>query len=465
MKRLLRHLGGGIAVIEIEGKQFMAVRISSGRRTFSLTRFMEVKNDAGFVVENGGIREWNVEGTCEIDGSIYFYGPYHPGMPLVSYFASPPEDPLPLIEALTRGIIELPRQAYPVYANSICIDYQSESFLCFPPRIIDCLADDMDMRERERIGYSGYARNREREENLVFFLSAAVFRLTTGISIEEHSGEDDPRGAVKEGKLTLPHIVNPRLKEEFSLFLHECLLHPDSISVASFHRRISAFDTLKDTGLTREQLESRVKEHEYIVKAQQNRTERQYFIRKHGWKLLIFICAGIAAGIVGLRFIRGTMEPPFTAGMNQKEVIERFYTAYSELDHETMEHCVAGDAGEELIKKALNLFVISRIRHAYEGSGSFVAAEEWLEEGAPALDNDPFIFGITDLQIKEESSTVYMVRYREFLPGRMDSERVNETEQDWIPPAMSEVSRRVRLEMIKNAWHIAAIEEIPGTAY
>jgi len=82
MNRLINDQGYGIAAVELNGNRYLALETSGPRRSISLTHFGKMRHDPGFVVADGRVSEWSIEGTAEIDGKVYFYGPYRPGKPL-----------------------------------------------------------------------------------------------------------------------------------------------------------------------------------------------------------------------------------------------------------------------------------------------------------------------------------------------------------------------------------------------
>jgi hypothetical protein len=156
---------------------------------------------------------------------------------------------------------------------------------------------------------------------------------------------------------------------------------------------------------------------------------------------------------LGVRsFIKDQAERPTTLGMAPLEVVETYYGAFGNLDHETMSACVISKAGKGDIELVINLFVITRVRGAYEAGGmnNFISAEDWLKAGSP--ETDKTVFGVTDLRIRplgESDGEVRMeASYTLWMPENFSQET------DMATPVID----RLRLTFNKDRWRIAAIE-------
>ena len=100
--------------------------------------------------------------------------------------------------------------------------------------------------------------------------------------------------------------------------------------------------------------------------------------------------------------------------MDSAQVIHRYYGAFGELDHPLMEACVTNGAGKSDIDMVMNLFVITRVRQAYEmrGAPPLISAPEWQAEGAGPVGSP--VFGITDVELERLSGSegADAIRYR-----------------------------------------------------
>ena len=171
------------------------------------------------------------------------------------------------------------------------------------------------------------------------------------------------------------------------------------------------------------------------------------------------IIAGIAAAVlitlfVGASIAKGRASAPTTAGMDSLTVVNSYYEAINSLDHQFLEASTARGAGKADITMTANLFVINRVRQAYEYSQfKFMPPDEWLEAGRPPLDIP--VYGISGLHIthvsgSEDSDAVhYSAVYALWLPI---------SENDDNEPLVYNYTDELRLERIKGNWRIAEIK-------
>jgi hypothetical protein len=163
--------------------------------------------------------------------------------------------------------------------------------------------------------------------------------------------------------------------------------------------------------------------------------ERDGFIRKQNIVVKTrrfcqrnkFAIMGISAAVLFILFVvvstaKVSRGRPTTMGMAPDTVINEYYEAFSSLNHELMEACISG-ANKSDIDVAVNFFVLTRVRQAYEPGDrvSVVAAKVWKQSGGklPA----PNVFGVTDLTItprggsEEEGIVVYSADYLLWFPN------------------------------------------------
>ena len=171
----------------------------------------------------------------------------------------------------------------------------------------------------------------------------------------------------------------------------------------------------------------------------------------------IIIMASIAVlAFIGF-FVRDQIKSRsanITKGMNPVEVAITYYNAYGELDHILMGNCVKGKAGKEDIDMVMNLFVISRVRQAYEiYSNSFISAQKWIDDGSPATEK--IVFGITNLKISgfsiNEEKARLTAEYILWTPDYDDENNFHTVESNSFKDELDFV-------LIKGAWRIESIK-------
>ncbi|GHT65309.1 hypothetical protein FACS1894110_06870 [Spirochaetia bacterium] len=152
---------------------------------------------------------------------------------------------------------------------------------------------------------------------------------------------------------------------------------------------------------------------------------RRFVIRNAAIITGIFIAVVAVSGVIG-SIRKSNAELPTTAGMASAEVVQAYYGAFGDLDHTMMDACVTKKAGRGDIEMVTNLYVMSRVRQAYESIGTTVIpAQKWLDDGAQPTESQ--IFGVSDLNIRkirgDESGDEihYRTSYMLWIPMGADS--------------------------------------------
>jgi hypothetical protein len=115
------------------------------------------------------------------------------------------------------------------------------------------------------------------------------------------------------------------------------------------------------------------------------------------------------------------------------------------------------------IEAVMNLYVISRVRQAYERKNSVLSPVDWLSQGSPAT--DATIYGITDLSIQEENSqtpgteALFTVKYKLWHPADTPATQEPSASPQGSPPPVAEARvDRLKLERDNKLWHIVQID-------
>jgi hypothetical protein len=154
-----------------------------------------------------------------------------------------------------------------------------------------------------------------------------------------------------------------------------------------------------------------------------------------------------------------------TAGMEPVQVIESYYNAFGEFDHQWMEACVIKNTGKDDINMVMNFFIISKLRQAYEYNlrSSFISAKDWLESGGGQVALQ--VFGVTDMQITIRGEARYRVDYTLWIPGEAedDSEmeqKANRKAAEYITPKSFLRTDFVTLVQKRGNWRISEISRV-----
>jgi hypothetical protein len=184
------------------------------------------------------------------------------------------------------------------------------------------------------------------------------------------------------------------------------------------------------------------------------------FTKKYSTLLLVGLVSLVAVVFIVRGILVSRSERPNTLGLSPVQVAEKYYRAFGELDHQFMEAAVRGKAGKSDIDMITNLFVISRVRMAYEHKEAFLSAEKWQAEGSPST--DALIFGVSDLKLQavdddaSDGETRYVATYTLWRPSEAPANAEQTT-----APRLPEADKRedtVRIQLIKGAWLIDEIQ-------
>jgi hypothetical protein len=197
------------------------------------------------------------------------------------------------------------------------------------------------------------------------------------------------------------------------------------------------------------------------IKTASVKTKR--FIARNMALLVACLAALIVAIFVGYSFAKSRSLLPSTAGMDPVQVIESYYNAFGELDHQMMEACVVRGTGKNDINMVINFYVLNNVKQVYENSPLVLSVREWQknENAAP----DPRLFGTADLHVEwlaggEAYDEIhYRVDYTFWFPNLANEQPVSEPEFDADRPSpFHPRSDFIVLVRKKGNWRIAEIK-------
>jgi len=146
------------------------------------------------------------------------------------------------------------------------------------------------------------------------------------------------------------------------------------------------------------------KEKAQFLKLSAASVKTRRFLARNAGLLVACIAALIVAGFFLANFLGARASRPTTEGMSPAEVVERFYQAFGELDHDFMDAATLRGVAREDISSVINVFVVNRVRMAHEfgPAAFFMSASEWQEAGGGPTELT--VFGVTDLRLTEASA-------------------------------------------------------------
>jgi hypothetical protein len=158
-----------------------------------------------------------------------------------------------------------------------------------------------------------------------------------------------------------------------------------------------------------------------FLQQQQRRADQRVFWRKKGALVTTLGIAGIIVLALIVNIVVKELQPPYTKGMEPTQIIMEYYNAQNELDTQKMTASFVRGLKNPAEMEVSGLFVNSRIRLAYEGKETILRADQWLEQGMPAVPDYVMIYGIADLDIKQLDADRYLASFRYFGPSYDES--------------------------------------------
>ena len=228
--------------------------------------------------------------------------------------------------------------------------------------------------------------------------------------------------------------------------------------------------------LSQAEMQSLEKEKAQFLKMRTASVNTRRFVARNTGILL----GGLGA-LVAVIFFVGTIvsarsSRPTTEGMTPIEVVESYYNAFGELNHQFMENIVLRGVGRNDINTVVNLFVINRVRMAHEmrPTPPIIPATEWKEAGGAATDLG--VFGVTDLQIEQVQGSVELsgrrggsrdaeeIRFRAdylfWVPAGMVGDSGEQQAGEYRPPVSFRHSDLVTLVPRRGNWRISDISRV-----
>jgi len=339
------------------------------------------------------------------------------------------------------------------------------------------------------------------EDAISFSAGAMLYRIFCNAPPFPKDDEDELRQDIREAVFLPPELATAGLEPEMAEIINRSLGR--SIQAKDRRRSLSpitpAASAQKPSGtskpgpdvlsgligpassrsvsswikpLTEEEISKiRTEQEQYTKKKSLEVKTRRFIIRNTA-----IIAAVLIAVVIVALIVRGAIkhegELPTTKGMTPVEVVSAYYNAFGNLDHPLMQACVTGKAGKGDIDMVVNLYVISRVRQAYEATGnSFLSAQDWINEGSP--DTEKNVFGVSNLLIKtysENHGTANLeVEYILWMPGaylKDDSDNsqsaeatdANGEDDSQLPPAGLVTKDKLILTQKNSLWHITEID-------
>ena len=464
-----------IVYFELDGKEVLGFDTGLTPRDFARTKMAQSVLQPGYIIyPDGNVDNWQSGGVTPLgsgsDETIVVWGPVFPGEKLAELIKSDNKDHA--LDAFrfwlkARIILEerFARAEKIFFGSSGALIVHKENDL-FPYGTVFFPPADLFMRSIEtEIETEWIHPDLEKAEEISFCAGAMLYRIFCGTPAFSGTSIDEIHQNIREGVFLPPNLALPGLNPEMSGLISKSLggkkgelaKKPMPNEILEFidipkSRQVSSWLRILDTN---EIAKINTEKARYIKKNALAVKTRRFAARNK-----VVITASIVVLVVVAFFIRDFIKSrseDVIKGMSPVEVAMTYYNAFGELDHTLMEKCVKGKAGKDDIDLAVNFFVITRVRQAYElYSNSFITVQKWIDDGSPATDK--VVFGITNLKVSGFSMneknarlaaeyTLWMPNYNEYNDENSVQTIVSNSYRDELD-----------LVLIKGAWRIESIK-------
>lgn len=419
----ITSLEDGLVQIEKNGKLYLGIALGTSGRTFGLRKLTEASGPRGWIVGGDKVERWDTYGIVENDGLVYLYGTMHDFLPLAGVVSLAEDEALVYVERLAQALDVMTRSELcprRIHTHGVLF-LDGGRILFLGDHVVDRMTDISEEASRitllEQLNHPDY----EGPANAVFAVSVLVYRILSGEWPYTADSEEAIHTHIREAHALRPELLRPSLDLSIAAIVFECIQKP---SGRTFEQWVRDLHDWRDSGYTREISDS--ERSELARKAEATRLSmnksltRREMVRKHWKQTVVIALAVIIAGSIPMSMLRNYLEPRRTAGMAPQEVVETFLYAQNALDHDLMEDAVVDRAGQQYVREATNLFVVSRMRMSVEMNDSIVDPVAWTENGRPDLEPGQWVYGVVNAELEEISSSdesaVFRVRYERWSP-------------------------------------------------
>ena len=414
--------------IEIDGQRALGFDTGLSARAFAQAKFAQFITESGVIVRSaeaaGRVEWWKASGVREIAGpdgpTMVFWGPPVEGDSLNALLENRQENALcgtlAAISVWIQAILELEGTAVPLWPCAAAVAL--EGGLCpavffAPPSLVmrNIMADD---ERYVNPGLSGM-------DAAAFTAAAMLYRAFAGVAPFSADDISLIRQDMNDGNFLPIRLAVPGLDARLAALIQTCLSGMTCLEAnngaAALAEILAVLNNQTATGVSLIQPVSETdrllleKEKAKFLKIKTASVKTRRFLIRNTALLISLLAAAAGAAFITYSILSSRARLPTTAGMDPVQVIESYYRAFGELDHQMMEACITGKAGKDDVRTAINFFVLNKTRQAYEFNAPPVVlpAHEW-QGGRP----DSPLFGASDLRVKrldgDESGGI--IRYR-----------------------------------------------------
>ena len=412
--------------LDMEGSTKLAIPTGIKGNEFAITRLLAIKNQPGWVVSNGEVREWKFQGFTERDNAVFLYGENFTGITLYEILETLPKDGFYRFKQLVNSLFTLKSNGitpFEIYSDAIIFNEEG-SVLFLPPVLMKNINGTRPLPFKIESYEILNNPDLKGEKRLCHSLAIMLYRILTEQFPFQGKSEEEIHDQMRNMDILQPNLIVPELSEEVSQWIYRNLTNKSEdsagIDLNAWYENMKKW---KRENLYREiTMEER---RQLLESAEEKRkkaekTYRRRVFWERNWKtvLIVSLIVIISGAVLG-SILKNVFSPRKTRGFSPIQVVEAFYDSLNKLDTITLEDCVIGDAGKQEKNEVTNLYVISRVSMGYEGKSHIIPAPAWEKAGRPELKPPNAVYGVLNLKIQRISSEpkpVFLATYEKWLP-------------------------------------------------
>jgi hypothetical protein len=441
---------------EVDGRKALGFDTGLDSRAFAQTKLARLITEPGLIVRPGragqsAVELWKPSGVCEAPASdnrqtMILWGPPVEGERFDVLLNNAPQDKMfGAIAAWIRSILALKYNTefeIPLWPCSAMFLQEDEGpAVFFAPSILA-------LREVKTVDTQYVNPGLDGMNAAAFTAAAMLYRVCTGTSPFSADDQSLLHKDMRDGNFLPIRFAVPGLNAQFATLIQTALV-PITKDGTIANGSIAAGTALLEEMLAfvEAQPVSAVplvqplsgadqllleKEKKQYLKINTASIKTKRFVARNTALLAGCLAAIVVVAVGAYSCAQTRAHRPNTAGMNSVQVVESYYYAIGDLDHQTMEACVSGGAGKGDIRMVINFFVLDKTRQTYQPNASpiVISAHKWQEDGKEPI-NIP-IFGPSDLRLEwlggdEENGKIhYRVNYTFWVPVELDDDMFSE---------------------------------------
>lgn len=423
-------------------------------------------SEEGSLVSGGSSRKpWNFESIEERGGETSLTGPAFDGRSLDS--AHGLEDGMNLVLEAAKALEFLSREgrlARGVVSTALLIG-RGGDVLVLPAQAVARALSARSAQDRAAAAARlTHPRSQSAEADAAFLLAQAAYRFASGTPPFPREASEAGSSAPPSPPVLSAALAAPRLDPGLVSIIDRTFADPESVPLIEWR---SALDQASRHGWLRdlrpeEEAEIERAKAEILRKTRRKESVSTFF-RKRGAVVGGIAAAAAILALVLVSTVQARKNGPSMAGLSPRNVAQAYYRALSGLDVETLE--AAGDPKDKEIAAdstmVTNLFILTRTRIAYEGVDALVPASDWLASGRPSLQEGAILFGVTGLELDEESSNPPSELGSSYAIRAKYSLWYMERDGDGIDAKLAVFEEKrvddLRLELRKKGWRIVEL--------